>query len=134
MLHRFIVVSSVWQIHFFQTVFCIIYIMETFPLEFFDLISNFDFLLFCPNWCPININPVLFFPLNLTFWFYICLKIPWITFIFNLSDDIVVFNSFKNCSLSLIFKVTLRSGTIVVSPFKTFMNFSGIAFFILENS
>ena len=34
----------------------------------------------------------------------------------------------------MIFKVTLRSGTIVVSPFKTFMNFSGISFFILENS
>jgi hypothetical protein len=51
MLHRFIVVSylaemasSVWQIIFFQSMFCIIYIMETFPLEFFDLISNFDFL------------------------------------------------------------------------------------------
>jgi hypothetical protein len=43
----------------------------------------------------------------------------------------VVFDSFKNCSLSLIFKVTLRSGTIVVSPFKTFMKFSGIAFFYL---
>jgi hypothetical protein len=39
--------------------------METFPLEFFDLISNFDFLLFCPNLCPINFTPVLFFPLNL---------------------------------------------------------------------
>jgi hypothetical protein len=37
-----------------------------------------------------------------------------------------------NCSLSLIFKVTLRSGTIVVSPFKTFMNFSGISFFNLR--
>ena len=33
-----------------------------------------------------------------------------------------------------MFKVTLRFGTIVDSPFKTFMNFSGIAFFILENS
>jgi hypothetical protein len=40
----------------------------------------------------------------------------------------------SNNGLSLIFKVTLRSGTIVVSPFKTFMNFSGISFFILENS
>ena len=56
------------------------------------------------------------------------------TFIFNLSGDIVVFDSFKNCSLSLIFKVTLRCGTIVVSPFKTLMNFSGIAFLSLENS
>ena len=68
------------------------------------------------------------------FGFIFCLKIPWITFIFNLSGNIVVFDSFKNCSLSLIFKVTLRSGTIVDSPFKTVMNFSGIDFFILENS
>jgi hypothetical protein len=37
--------------------------------------------------------------------------------------------------LDVIFNtVILHSGTIVVSPFKTFMNFSGIAFFILENS
>jgi hypothetical protein len=28
----------------FLNLFCIIYIMETFPLKFFDLISNFDFL------------------------------------------------------------------------------------------
>jgi hypothetical protein len=34
----------------------------------------------------------------------------------------------------LILKVTLRSGIIVVSPFKTFMNFRGFHFFILENS
>jgi hypothetical protein len=40
--------------------------------------------------------------------------------------------TFKNKPLGLS-KVTLRSGTIVVSPFKTFMNFSGISFFILEN-
>jgi hypothetical protein len=32
----------------------------------------------------------------------------------------------------LILKVTLRSSTIVVSPFKTFMNFSGIALFLLR--
>jgi hypothetical protein len=44
--------------------------------------------------------------------------------VINLSGDIVVFDSFNNCSLSLIFRVTLRSGTIVVSPFKTIMNFS----------
>jgi hypothetical protein len=31
--------------------------METFPLKFFDLISNFDFLKFFPNLCPINITP-----------------------------------------------------------------------------
>jgi hypothetical protein len=29
---------------FFQSMFCMIYIMETFLLEFYDLISNFDFL------------------------------------------------------------------------------------------
>ena len=39
-----IVFSVLRQIHLFQSMFCIIYIMETFPLEFFDLISNFDFL------------------------------------------------------------------------------------------
>jgi hypothetical protein len=39
--------------------------------------------------------------------------------IFNLSGDIVVFDSFRNCSLSLIFKVTQRSGTIVVSPYES---------------
>jgi hypothetical protein len=36
---------------FFQSIFCIIYIMETFPLEFFALNSNFDLLEFCPNLC-----------------------------------------------------------------------------------
>jgi hypothetical protein len=50
----------------------------------------------------------------------------------KLSGDIVEFDSFKFFSLSLILKVTLRSGTIVVSPFKTFMNFSGIALFLLR--
>ena len=64
------------------------------------------------------------------FGFIFWLNISWITFLFNWSGDIVVFDSFKNCSLSLILKVTLRSGTIVDSPFKTFMNFSGIAFFL----
>jgi hypothetical protein len=79
-----------------------------------------------PTYCPSH--------LIWHFGFIFCLKIPWITFIFNLSGDIVVFDSFKNCSLSLMFKVTLRSGTIVDSPFKTFMNFSGISFFIFEKS
>jgi hypothetical protein len=41
------------------------------------------------------------------FGFIFCLKIPLITFIFNWSGDIVVFGSFTNCRLSLIFKVTL---------------------------
>jgi hypothetical protein len=47
MLYHFFVVFnltemtfSVCQIH----LFCIIYIMETLPLEFFVLMSNFDFL------------------------------------------------------------------------------------------
>jgi hypothetical protein len=53
--------SSVWQINFFQSMFCIIYIMETFPLEFFDLISSFDFLKFFTNLRPIIIfNTVIF--------------------------------------------------------------------------
>ena len=86
--------------------------------------------------CSIYITPVLFFPFNLTFWFYILLKDYLDYFYFQfIRLYIVIFDSFNFFSLSLRLKVTLRSGTIVVSPFKTFMNFSGISFFvILENS
>jgi hypothetical protein len=47
----------------------------------------------------------------------------------------IVFTSFLQSNLrtiTLILKVTLSSGTIVVSPFKTFMNFSEITFFYLR--
>jgi hypothetical protein len=81
--------------------------------------------------CPINIIPELFLPLNLTFWYYILFKDSLNYFYFQL---IRWYSCIWLISLSLIFKVTLRSGTIVVSSFKTFMNFSGIHFFILENS
>jgi hypothetical protein len=57
-----------------------------------------------------------------------CLKIPWIIFIFNLSSDIVVLNSFKNCSLSLILKASQHFDTILVSHFKTFMYFRELFF------
>ena len=69
------------------------------------------------------------------------LSCPWIIFIFNLSGDIVVLNSFKNWSSSLILKVTQHSDTILVSHsdtilvshFNTFMYFRELFFFILKN-
>ena len=68
------------------------------------------------------------------------LSCPWIIFIFNLSGDIVVLNSFKNWSSSLILKVTQHSDTILVShsdtilvsPYSTFMYLRELFFFYFK--
>jgi hypothetical protein len=64
------------------------------------------------------------------FGFIFCLEIPWITFIFNWAGDLVVFDSFKNCSLSLIVKVTLFQFHLLI----LLWTFWGLLCFILENS
>jgi hypothetical protein len=127
MLLHFIIVPylvemafSVWQIHFLQSMFCINYIMEIFPLIFAILLVTLIFFDFVQIYVQLIWPPYCSSYLIWHFGFIFCLKIPWIIFIFNLSGDIVVFDSFKNCSLSLILNVTLRSGTISVSLFNTF--------------
>ena len=134
MLHRFIVVSylaemacSVWQIHFFNLCSVKFILWRHFHWNSLTLLVTLIFSNFVQICVQSILPPYCSSHLIWHFGFIFCLKISWITFIFNLSGDIVVFDSFKNCSLSLIFKVTLRAGTIVVSPFKTIMNFSGIA-------
>ena len=129
MLHRFIVVYylavmafSLWQIYFINPCSVKFILWRHFHWNSLTLLVTLIFFNFVQMCVQSIFTPYCSSHLIWHFGFIFCLKIPWITFIFNLAGDLVVFDSYKNCSLSLILKVTLRSGTISVSPFNTLLH------------